>query len=81
MTLDIVARRYGQRPSAMMGVRDEYTAYCFDEAIAMRGLDAELKAMDSDKTPTPTVHKPERSTMAFGGGRLSGGFRGVVGQY
>lgn len=65
----------------MMGVRDEYAAYCFDEAIAMRGLDAELQAMDSDKAPVTQRTKPKQNTMRFGGGRLSGGFRGVVGQY
>ena len=29
-----VAAFYKQRPSAMMGIEDSYTAYCFDEACA-----------------------------------------------
>ena len=81
MTLDIVARRYGQRPSAMLKVSDEYAAYCFDEAIAMRGLDAELAAMNGEPTTKAGRQAGGRQAMTVGAGRLGGSFRGTVGQY
>jgi hypothetical protein len=81
VTLDIVARRYGQRPSAMMRVSDEYAAYCFDEAIAMRGLDAELKAMNDEPTTNTARKAGGKQAMSFGAGRLGGSFRGTVGEF
>jgi len=43
--LDIVSQRYGQRPSAMLGIADPYRAWCWDEACAIVGLHAETEAM------------------------------------
>lgn len=31
-TLCVTAKTFGQRPSAMLGITDPYTAYCLDEA-------------------------------------------------
>lgn len=36
--LDALAQRYGQRPSAMIGVADVYLAYCVDELCFTVGL-------------------------------------------
>lgn len=33
-SLCLMAQRFGSRPSAMLGIKDEYTAYCLDEAGA-----------------------------------------------
>ncbi len=65
--LDLMARRYSQRPSSLMRIRDPYAAYCFDEAIAFRAI-LEQKPGDG-------------GSMMFSGGALSGKLSGVIGDY
>jgi hypothetical protein len=45
-----MSKLYSTRPSAFMGVEDEYTAYCLDEACAY--ITARL-----EKGETPTFEK------------------------
>lgn len=66
--LDLMARRYGQRPSHLVKIRDPYVAYCFDEAIAFRAI-LEQKPRDN------------QNSLTLSGGVLSGDFSGVIGDY
>jgi len=53
-----------------MGIMDPYSAYCFDEAIALRGIVAETPKGERNK-----------GNLTFGPGGLAGGFSGVIGRY
>ena len=68
--MDLICRVYGQRPSIIAGIGDPYVAYCFDEAIALRGL--LIRAKDGGGTV--------EQNLKFGPGGLTGGFSGVVGK-
>lgn len=47
-TLDQQARRYGQRPSALVGIEHDLLAWLFDEAVAWVGqmVEGHLAARD-----------------------------------
>lgn len=67
-----MARRYAQRPSEIMRIEDPYLAYCFDEAIALRGIVSETASMGKNGSG---------GNLTFGPGGLTGGFSGVIGRY
>ena len=75
LVLDAVARRYGQRPSALVGLRDAYTAYCLDEAVMLRG------ATDQRTNPNPHAPRGRDQTMALGPLTLQGKLGGRVGDF
>jgi hypothetical protein len=77
--LDIIARRYGQRPSVVMGLNDPYLAYCFDEAIALRGLLFE-RPPDSEIQPMRRG-APQQQSLQLGPFTLMGKLGGRVGDY
>lgn len=58
--MDTIARRYQQRPSALVGIDDAWIAYQVDLAVADAGIKAELDAL----------HR--RSGRASGGERRQG---------
>ena len=39
LTLHLLAKTYGQRPSAIAGIDDEWAAYQFDVAVLLESLD------------------------------------------
>lgn len=45
--MDAVAKRYGQRPSQILGILDDWTAFCLDEVCALTGADEEAKAYEN----------------------------------
>lgn len=53
----IMAKRYRQRPSDILGVTDDYAAYCFDEACIFlynaleEGKELHFKGDGIDKKP------------------------------
>lgn len=55
LNADATAQRYGIRPSALLGVHDEYLAYCIDTAVALAGIDreAQLQQKLTDQTQSP----------------------------
>ena len=79
--LDLTAKRYGQRPSSIIGIHDPYVAYCFDSALAYRMTLSENPA-PSDNTPTRQGRpRPRgRRDMRITNGMLTGGFSGVIGE-
>lgn len=61
--LDQLARRYNRRPSELIGLTDEWIAFDFDAAIALRGAQDDAEEMKkAPKVPAT----PQRG----GGGRL-----------
>jgi len=48
--LDLVARRYSQRPSDLIGITEPYTALALDEAVAIIAILAEAE----QEKPSPT---------------------------
>lgn len=48
LTLYNVATAFGQRPSAIIGVTDNYTAYQFDVAVMLVGRTCERLARDDN---------------------------------
>lgn len=69
-TLDIVAQRYGQRPSALLGIADDYQALLWDEAAAIVGLHFEAEALreQGDGGAAPTR---ERASLRSVGGQVA----------
>jgi len=55
-----------------MRIEDPYLAYCFDEAIALRGIVSETASMGKNGSG---------GNLTFGPGGLTGGFSGVIGRY
>jgi len=49
----MVATSFSQRPSDLVGIEDEWAAYCFDSAIALFGNWVEGKLMERDKAGKP----------------------------
>lgn len=47
MLLHLMAKTYSQRPSAFVGIDDEWAAYQFDAAVLLESLD------DSPRSQTP----------------------------
>ena len=76
--------RYSQRPATLAGITDPYTAYCFDEAIFIRGALAERDAAAGVTTVTAHAAKPspkaQPMTAQVVNGRLFGRISGVIGQ-
>lgn len=50
--LDAVARRYGVRPSQIVGLRDPFAAWDFDQAAAYAGMVRENQAIQQATTTT-----------------------------
>lgn len=69
----MTAQRYGQRPSAMLGIMEPYAAYCFDTALAYR-----MRMTEAPK-PRKAEVKGKASGMTISNGMLMGSFRGVIG--
>jgi len=46
-TIDGVCQRYGQRPSSIIGIKDELVAYEFDVSVAIKGSKMEQDEMES----------------------------------
>jgi hypothetical protein len=46
MSIVGMSNLYKQRPSALFGIKDEYTAFCFDEACAYI-----IKQLENKKEP------------------------------
>ena len=46
--LDLVAQRYGQRPSDLVGIADPRVALDFDAAIALRAINAASQQPDRE---------------------------------
>lgn len=44
VTLHLVAKSYGRRPSEMVGIADEWAAYQLDVAVLLASLDEERGA-------------------------------------
>lgn len=61
--LDVVARRYGTRPSALIDVDDPYLAYCLDEAAAIVGLRAETEALEGEGREGTRTNRPATGGM------------------
>lgn len=57
------AKQWGKRPSEMVAIKDEYVAYCFDEAIGTWGsfIVAEMEAVQGKDAKT--VERKRRSTL------------------
>jgi hypothetical protein len=75
LLLDATAQRYGQRPSAMVGIEDPYEAYCFDAAIALRGIEFEAGAR------RPKGEREEQTLTLGGGITLTGKLSGYTETY
>jgi len=73
--LDAMAQRYGQRPSQIIGLCDPWQAYCFDQAIALRGI------LHEHQEPTTRHKTPAPSRATISGGRIMGKISGVVGEW
>ena len=59
LTLDLTAKRYGQRPSSLIGLPPEDpVALNFDLAILTRGLQEELRVQESTQESDPTAPPP-----------------------
>ncbi len=55
-----MAEAYSTRPSEIMEIKDEYTAYCLDEALAYI-----VREIKGGKTPAFTRYSGESSTKQF----------------
>lgn len=56
-----MSKYYSRRPSEMLNIEDEYTAYCFDEACAEIVL-----AMTDEKNPKePKFDLPRKHYKSF----------------
>lgn len=57
------AKSYGQRPSALLKIRSSWTAYQFDEAVALFGRVVESRMQEMVKRGEKLVHKytPEQA--------------------
>ena len=75
--MERMARQYGQRPSQLAGISDPYTAYCFDEALYVRGVLAEQAAL---KTVTPAQQAKAPAGGRIVGGRITGKIGGRIGE-
>jgi hypothetical protein len=55
LQLDLIANRYGQRPSAILGVADEWAAYQLDFTVAQIAVRHEVDALRnrSGRRPAP----------------------------
>lgn len=58
-----MARSYGQRPSALIRVRNSWVAYSFDDAVALFGRVVESRMQEMVKRGDKLVHKytPEQA--------------------
>ena len=72
-TLDIVASRYGQRPSALLGIDDPYQALLWDEACAIVGLKAETEALKERADGAP-ASRTDAAVQSVGGQMALSGF-------
>lgn len=58
MLLDMVAQRYGQRPSDLAGIADPRVALDFDIAVAFRAIkEAEIAAKTPPEKNTPSLRE------------------------
>ncbi len=71
--LDRMAQRYGQRPSTF--IKGEWWEYCFDEAVAMRAIMEENKAIKEAREAAEKTNE-----METGDAGLSTNIKGKVGQ-
>ena len=55
MLLHLMAKTYSQRPSAFVGIDDEWAAYQFDAAVLMESL---------DDSPRPSAKAGKWSALA-----------------
>lgn len=62
MALDAVGRAYGVRPSAILGVQDEWAAYQLDVAAVLAGG----RPRDGGGTATPVVIDNRRTVFLTG---------------
>jgi hypothetical protein len=53
--LDAVARRYGARPSDILGVSGQLEAWDIDQAAMLAGIIAESRALDAVRSTTTTA--------------------------
>ena len=79
MLLDAMAQRYHQRPSAFLGISDDYQAYTVDQAIMYRAVMEEAKRQADTPAPKPMPIR-KQNTMVVQGGRLFGSFSGKIGE-
>lgn len=56
-----MSQRYNERPSVLLGIDDEYSAYCFDEACALI-----MTHLDNKEEPTfAQKNKPGHKYTSF----------------
>lgn len=53
VTVDRIARRYGQRPSELIGVEDPWVAWEIDLAVMKAGCDADAEERAGDGMTEP----------------------------
>lgn len=69
-----MSKRYKQRPSQIIGVTDEYTAYCFDEAclyiwnMMEDGKEPKFKKVDNKLKQRYSRPSDMYKDMGFGNG-------------
>lgn len=80
--LDTVCRRYGQRPSKVIGIKNELMSFDFDSAVMVKGLENEKEQMEEqldDKTiknkMPPPVNQQDKKAVKR---RESEGFSSVL---
>jgi len=49
----VTAKTYGIRPSELLCIKDEWTAYCFDNAVSLIGNLIENKTSETDDRGRP----------------------------
>lgn len=86
-----MAQRYGKRPIEIVdptGTFSDYAGYCFDEAIAMRAIleenraikDAEKKAREQNPDDDASHEKSGAAQMDVSTGKILGNISGKVGE-
>lgn len=62
--LHILAKTYGQLPSAIIGIPDEWAAYQFNNAVLLAGLHHEVEATKNGRSSTsaPTTSTKTATT-------------------
>lgn len=71
--MDAIGKRYGRLPSELVGITNTWTAYQFNRAVLIAGLDHEVEAYEKQKQNAPTSNK--------GGKRPSDGVRRADGTF
>lgn len=58
-----IAVRYDVRPSEVMGIKDDYTAFCFDEACCY--IQNKLESLEEGEYPMYDEYKKEKHYGGF----------------